>query len=523
MNSRKFTLTKKKIILILIASIVFLGIGMKMSPALLHKTKSSSEATLTYLTYLSIRGTSRDIFPAISLSPVTSDQVDNQSILNALISTLVKYGSSGKIEPYLASDWQVSEGDRKWTFNLRSGFTCESGEELTAESFHKSLLENFRRNLQKSDKTEFSHLKGWADFTGNRTNSPSGLSFEGNRIIFDFDLAVPDLLNYLRMPYFGFWCKENFSEGEFQSQNKFVSSGPYKIVKALADYRLQLSMRQDQPSYSAEAPQFIEIGYGSIDEVKADDKSKIAKIIYEDSPPEVETFTAIDGPPLILQGLALNTRLNFFKNKKNRMVFAKRLNEFKNQNLEHRFSKGFFLTSEIIASAFEGVPSEYETTDSEIRLAVQYDPSTLATKQLWENLFAYVLKGQKYKVFYPQKGDSSWVKNILNSDEYELRTTSVYPGAHYVVSVINMMFCTKLGISYPDPSGRMCELVSEYTAKEKPADKKFEQEFNKILVEDSAVFPLFHARDRWLISSDIDLDTMPTSIIHPLFEKIRFK
>ncbi len=74
---------------------------------------------ISKLNYIAVRSRDSSVEPALSLDPALSDQVDNQSILNALVATLVKYGVSGKIEPYLASSWGISEDLKVWEFSIR--------------------------------------------------------------------------------------------------------------------------------------------------------------------------------------------------------------------------------------------------------------------------------------------------------------------------------------------------------------------------------------------------------------------
>lgn len=485
-------------------------------------SKAEVEVEPSKLKYITVRGSQDDEFPSLSLSPEDSDQVDNQSILNSLVATLVKYGSSGKIEPYLAESWHVSEDGKSWSFVFKKNFTCESGEKITAENFRLSLIENFHRNLSKTDKTEFNLLNGWEDFSSGKTKFPAGVAVENDALIFKFDIAPNGLLNFLRMPYFGFWCKNNFKSGVFRQDGHFSSSGPYKLIKFISNSRCLLGMRKDQPSYSVEAPQFVEIGYGLFSELKNSKVSTIAKIIYENEAPTLENFTAIDGPPVIFQGIVLHPDSDFFSHTQNRAVFSERLSAFKKKYAGYNFSNGFYLTSRQ-QNMEEQSARKFLRSDKKISFAVQNIPHSLETRKMWEDLFAFIFHDQDYEVLYPKKNDSGWVKGILHNNNYALRTASVYAGAHYVVSVIKMMFCTKLGISFPDPSKRICSLVENYSNENKSADHNFEENFDKIITEDKVVYPLFHARDRWLISDDINLETMPTSIIHPLFEKIRFK
>lgn len=489
--------------------------------------KSQVQTTISskgkIIKYLTIRGYDNENAPALSLAPAHSDQVDNQTILNSLVATLVKFGTSGKIEPYLAEKWIVSDDSKRWQFFLKDGFSCESGIKIDAEQFKKSLLQNFRRNLEKSDKTEFHILKGWSDFIQSKADKLDGLHVEQNSLIFEFDKVPNGFLNFLRMPYFGMWCPDNFQNGLFQTDSNFSSSGAYKVERYLSKSRILLSMRKEQPSYNPEAPQYIEIGYGTVAEMRGDAEPTIGKVIVDGTIPELEKFEVVDGPPLIFQGLVLHPTSSFFSNETNRKVFARRLLDFQGNDHENTYSKGLYLGSRLDKTIVQSWPDQFEKNNEKLKIALQYLPSTEESLKNLERLFGYVFSGISYELVLPDLKNPNWVKSILNNNSYALRTASVYAGARPSVSVIKMMFCSQLGISFPDPSSRVCDLVQKYSKENKDADDIFEVEFNRIIVQDSVVFPLYHAKDRWYISDKIDIRTMPTSIIHPLFEKIRFK
>lgn len=519
MSSRRFSLIKNKPALICTASIALLILGMFMRESAILKTSSSPNS----LKYITIRGYDPADMPPLSLNPAHSDQVDNHSILNALVATLVKYGSSGKIEPYLASSWNISEDSKVWEFHLREGFFCESGEKITAAAFREKLAESFRRNLKKTDKTEFASLQGWHDFVDGLTDVPSGLRAKDNTLTLAFDRAPQSILNFLRMPYFGFWCRDNFTSKGFRDDGGFSSSGPYRLERVLSKSRVLLAMRKDQPSFQPEAPQTIEIGYGLADELQQNQTPVIAKMVIEEGNPGPEGYTPIDGPPLIFQGLVLHPNSDFFSKAGNRRAFARRLLEFQELHPENVFSKGFYLTSPLRKDEVRSWGREFSKASRKIRIALQYLPRNPASKKLMDEMFSFIFSGLDFEIVKPRPEDPHWIAGMMNNPDYDLRTASVYGGAHHVVSVIKMMFCTRLGISFPDPSGGICQLVEEYSVHAREADQAFEANFNRIVVEDAAVFPLSHARDRWLVSNTVAVETMPTSIIHPLFEKIRFK
>jgi len=63
--------------------------------------------------------------------------------------SLVRYGKSGKIEPWLAEDWEISEDGKEYTFYLRDNVRFSDGTYFTAENAKKNfdaILDNAERH-----------------------------------------------------------------------------------------------------------------------------------------------------------------------------------------------------------------------------------------------------------------------------------------------------------------------------------------------------------------------------------------
>lgn len=470
------------------------------------------------LKYLTIRGNDPKELGSLSLSPKTSDQVDNQVILNALIATLVKYGQTGKIEPYLAQSWDVSENGLEWSFNIRSGFTCETGEPISAELFVSSLKRSFKGNIGKSDKTEFNKLHGWSKFIAG-SDDLSGLSSEKNKIILKFASKPKDILNFLRMPYFGLWCNSETVKTEFDIA-AFRSSGAYKLKQVINSHLFKLEIRNDQPSYSIEAPQEVQVGTITPSDIISEQDPTIYKLIHDGIDLKKDNYQSMSSPPAIFQGIVLHPNTPFFSNLKNRRIFASRLSKFLLEQSDIKVSPGMYLDSQkIIPRITEG---PFEKPLRPLRIAFQYKSPFDQSNAFWRSMFSKVLHDVPFEIVYPDPADPMWVKNMLNNPDFDIRTAHVYAGTTYNLSTIKMMFCSDMGISFPDINMSMCKLVEKYEKQEIEVDDDFKKFFEKNLEEDATLFPIYHANDQWLISKQISMESMPTSIIYPLFENIRF-
>ena len=70
---------------------------------------------------------------ADTLDPAELDAQDSISIAQQLWGTLYSISSDGKLEPYFAESYRMSEDGRAFTFKLRAGLKCEDGTPLTAK------------------------------------------------------------------------------------------------------------------------------------------------------------------------------------------------------------------------------------------------------------------------------------------------------------------------------------------------------------------------------------------------------
>lgn len=68
-----------------------------------------------------------------ALDPALVGSRAESNIFHHVFATLFEIADAGTLEPYLATDYTISEDGSEWTFNLNEGLTCHDGEALTAE------------------------------------------------------------------------------------------------------------------------------------------------------------------------------------------------------------------------------------------------------------------------------------------------------------------------------------------------------------------------------------------------------
>ena len=109
--------------------------------------------------------------------------------------------------------------------------------------------------------------------------------------------------------------------------------------------------------------------------------------------------------------------------------------------------------------------------------------------------------------------------------ELDIFFISVDKGGAAVTSVVHMMFCSKLGVDFPDPSGRICKLVEEYQGRDLSPEEtqKFGERFEEIVDDDACVIPFIHRGQNWLYSDDLDLSLISPNMSFPDLQLIKIK
>ena len=191
----------------------------------------------------------------ISLNPVESDNMANAVIMKHFVGTLVRYSNGGQFFPYLAEKFKSSENGLAWTFNLRSALRCADGEVITAQGYIDGLEKVLRMYVHQGPLPVLSDIRGWDEFL--KGKKLVGLEAVSKNVIkFSFDkVAGPGFLEYLSMPYYGYYCGSNFNGNTWRDNLHIVSSSSYKLDKPLHDnHVVSMDKRIDWPLNPEYAP-----------------------------------------------------------------------------------------------------------------------------------------------------------------------------------------------------------------------------------------------------------------------------
>ncbi|MBF0365303.1 MAG: hypothetical protein HQK50_07005 [Oligoflexia bacterium] len=470
---------------------------------------------------------------SISFSPYDSDLDTNATVVDHLVGTLVKYGPDGRYAPFLAEKWYSTQ-DNKWIFELKENLSSEDGQKITAENYVKSLKFIFKKLAHDGTLPTFDALIGWKEFIRG-AGELKGLYYKDDKtLVFEFDRKIEGLIDYLAMPYYGFYSSSDFNpDGTWKNNQKISSTGAYK-VKRYTENEILLEMRQDIFSYDKFAPQLVLVKKQKSEDALKENRSRsLLTISLEGKSISQSDFTLIKGPPIVLTTIILSPyKENVFHDLSMREVFVEDV-------LEYQTSNRFESSDKIVSTDFFVDYPGKQTSTPKGSIAPKdtlkivkgkevliYIPSLLAKaeRDYLDTLFTFILTkkhGIKFTYASDDPKDEQLIQKKINNKFFDIRVSTVFAGSTIDWFIVKMIFCTKLGVSYPDPSGRMCSLTKSYE-EGKVALKDFQQRFNQIYREDSSVIPMFHGGATWLVSKDIDLKNIASTMSHPRFDLIRF-
>ncbi len=456
-----------------------------------------------------------------SVSPLDSDYTANLIPMDQLVGTLVKDGRHGRYEAYLAESWQTLNESKTWNFFLRKSLYDESGTPITAQNYIWSFKTLFKLYLKRSIPPAFVHLEGLQKFIDGNSDKLGIEVINDYQIQFKFTKRPSGLLQFLSMPYFGFYNKDNFIDGQWKDTKKIISSGAYLLSEWDGGDKMILTKRSDWFGHVKNSPQKVLLKTVPYDEaIKRNEKNVIIHKQADDSDNEVpEGYNRIFSTPTFLMSLVLSPFIkNFFDNPENRLVFNKKVDEFKK---DHRINSqsyieadNFFITNSSVKSNSGTRSSKYKTYPKK-ELKILVSDSESAINNYVKDLVKYALGNEniKYKFVTLDQKDPEWLRKYTSNTEYDLKFTSVNSGTQPENWVVKMMFCSKMGISFPDVDNKVCSLTQKYEDG-LVNDLEYSKIFHQILDESKTVIPLFRTRDTWLYSKSLRFDNQsPTASI----------
>lgn len=452
----------------------------------------------------------------ITLNLYEAERYESAVVVKPLVGNLISFSNKGRYEPKLAKSW-VRETPTKWRFTLHKDLKCENGELITAESFKKSITTVLKYLIKDSDMPVFNKLYGYKAFKAGQ--NLSGIQTSGDDIIFNFEQPIRSgLLQILSFAPFGYICSENLnSDGSWKNDSKFISSGPYKVkhIEIGKEYNLEKNKHWVLSS-DIDSPQTIHINH-----IKP---SKIESNSFW----IVDSFSPVKGidkdfikyplvPEYINPILMGNFENGIFSNKEYREYFKQAL-EKNRENLPLSWDAHtrslYFYPNQSFDTAFKTIATKQLKLKSDKPLKIGGSkPAPDSPKiEAWKILEATL---KELNLEYQFLDDSSNMASITNQSA-DLRLVGGSIGGGVEPWGIGMIFCTELGPKFPDPSKKICKMVSSYE-NDLIDDENFTTNFFKIVEEDAAIVPISHYGIQLYLNENINTET-----ISPLLSVINF-
>ena len=455
-----------------------------------------------------------------------SDYIRNAYLQTHLIGTLVKETNDGKYAPFLAEIIEVSPDKKEWAFKIREGLYCEDGEPITADSY-AAILFKLMREYKKSygDILGFKKLLGADQLLNPKIKNIPGLKAEGSRLIMKLRSPPERLLGRLTDRYMGYICEGNFAADgiTWKDPTRIVSSGSYVIEKFENENSVFIKLRDRFPLNTE--VKIDKAHFRSFPELKEEHSPNHGLIQVLDSPQPIEGLTMLSGPPTFAVVASFPVREHqVFRDKKRLQLFFKNLYGISRNDKPNipgvYYTKGLF---PLLDRDFYEVLS----IGKEPLVSFTFPPETAAVKissSISGETRSHILKllraaGKPINVKIEEYRNS---KNEHNKKLFDIRISSVDLGSKPRFSLLDMVFCSKLGVGFPDPSGTMCRYIQANLDRATGTMESDEiEEVHKIMLDDSSVMPLFHRSYSYQYSRSINVDSVRNIDLWPRLDQIK--
>jgi len=453
-----------------------------------------------------------------SFSIYKSDYFRNAIILTNLIGSLVKTDNAGKYNLYLAEKLETTLDKKTWKFTLKKNLSCESGEKITASSYAKNLTESLKRYSRSGRLLEFEKLEGAEKLDDWNTDKIPGISSDGEDLIFNFKERPEQLFERLADGYFGYICAGNFEKDNFTWKNEqtIISSGPYRVEKVNSEYDILLSYRTDV--LGVNTIDFKNVRYKIVsDPSEINEKTFVAQLNHVI--PKRDDVDLIQGVPTFTVNLSLPIwDQSIFQDIEARRYF---FYELYKQKQKYPYSD----VSTIAANSFFPLdqrdyfsehydknripPWKFKKTKSAI-----VSLSTVLPIEYQKLLLKIIISIGKKMNFDVIEYNAEQHQPIgpENIKPFDIRITSVDMDAVPYFSLLDMIFCSELGVRYSDFDGHVCGFIGKYISSHKgPLSAEQREHLHELIINYGLLMPLAHRSLTYMYSRDINLTSVSAS------------
>lgn len=459
----------------------------------------------------------------INLNIFEAEKYEAAVVVQQLVGNLIYYSNKGRYEPRLAQSWE-RVAPNIWVFELKSELKCENGEAITPVSFKKSIERAIFIFSKKGDIPVLGYLVGIKEFINNNQNntnleqltSLAGIRVNGNSLSFEFDRPIKSgLLQILSFSPFGYISIENFNDrGEWKNDLVFISSGPFAVKSIQVGKQYELVRNPYWREFASNAPEIVRINH-----VVPDKRVGVPVIIdaftqtYENS--NFRKFQLV--PEYINSVLLGNLSEGYFKSLEVRAIFKEHFERKRDRLLPYSFgtntrSSSFYPNQNSEPGPNLKVLGKIKPTLKPLiiegKIPLEGTPRSYAWKILKEVL-------EENNMPFEFSNTEGKFEDMINKD-YDIRIRGSSIGGGVEAWGLFVAFCSPFGINFPDPSGRVCEMIQKYD-RDEIDDKILTENFLDAVESDSAILAVSHYGIQMFLSDEIDLES-----ISPMMSIMRF-
>lgn len=465
---------------------------------------------------------------APSFNPLDSDGTSNAIHVEQLVGTLVRMHPSGRYEGYLAESWSNSPDFKEWTFQIKPKLTCEDGTPITGESFAKSLHQVIRLFKKHSEIPLIDRLQGYEAF--DKAGSIFGIQGKGQTLSLRFAKPVEaGLLEYLALPFLGFYCENNFNpDGSWKDNSKIISSAAYRVDNWKGEGPVPMKLRRDWIKFANSPPESLTIHTQEADKIKPAQEGTFifSYLLEEKNIPQ--GYQVVKMLPTIFNGIMISPeRSEWLKDVNNRRLLRNAIKAAQ-KSVPLTIASAtpvntFYPHMSESISPIEKVQGSRHPLKKPLLIVASSKPTPQASYQLAVLKSALEDLAIPYEIKNRDSGQKDMMKTYRDPKNYDLQPVGVNIGGGIENQLIKFMFCSNLGVAFSDPSKRICSLVDEYEKRfgdivPQEAMREYIKKFDTYVWEDAAVVPVIKTGHAWLLSPDLPVGHISPTMDTPYFD-----
>ena len=180
-----------------------------------------------------------------SLDPSAMPTYYDSELRGTLFETLLRDVGGARIEPWLAEEYRIEAGGRRYRFRLREGIRFHDGRNLTARDVRYSLERLLRHNQEESSWL-YLPIVGAKELQTGKTDELAGLKIESLR---DFTIELEEPISYLPVLLASdvvTIIPDGSERFEGSWQEGVVGTGPFRVTRFVPGRSLEL---ERNPNY----------------------------------------------------------------------------------------------------------------------------------------------------------------------------------------------------------------------------------------------------------------------------------